>query len=193
MDIVGEIVDIPDDVFVRKVQAGDKDAFGVLVERYVPKLTRYGRRFVSDEDECKDVLQDVFLSAYEHIQSFDASRAFSPWIYRIAHNAFVNTLRKRRTLSVSFFDLDILFPHAVMGESLSEEVMQKEEREHLLLYVDRLPEKYRSVVLLHYFEELEYQEIADVLHIPISTVGVRLVRARAMLKSYYQENKPHAS
>src|SRR6185369_16155577 len=79
-----------DEQIVEEVQKGDTDAFGVLVERFEPKLLRYGRKFLATEEDIEDIAQDVFLSAYKNIQSVDTSLKFSPWIYRIAHNAFAN-------------------------------------------------------------------------------------------------------
>ena len=66
------------------------------MDRYQAKLLRYGRRFLAQDDHIVDVVQDVFIKTYENIQSFDATRKFSPWIYRIAHNAFVNEIRQKK-------------------------------------------------------------------------------------------------
>ncbi len=74
------------------VQNGDKEKFGVLMERYQGKLFRYGKKFLSNEDNIEDVVQDVFIKTYQNIQSFDSTQRFSPWIYRIAHNTYVNAL-----------------------------------------------------------------------------------------------------
>ncbi len=97
---------ITDEEAARLVQKGDKDAFGLLVERYEAKLVRYGGKFISRNEDIEDIVQDVFLSCYQNIQSFDASQKFSPWIYRIAHNAFVNGLRKRKRSPLVYVDFD---------------------------------------------------------------------------------------
>ena len=78
------------------VQKGDIDSFRILVERYDPKLTRYAKRFFFHGDDGKDIVQEVFIKAYVNIKSFDTARRFSPWIYRIAHNEFVNNIKKRQ-------------------------------------------------------------------------------------------------
>ena len=77
------------------VQKGDAQAFGLLVERFEPKLLRYARKFLFDYEDGKDMVQEVFIKAYGNIQSFDTSRSFSSWIYRIAHNEFINAIRKK--------------------------------------------------------------------------------------------------
>ena len=84
-----------DEAIATRVQKGDSEAFGQLVERYEEKLMRYARKFLRDPDDAKDIVQEVFIKSYQNIQSFDATRRFSPWIYRIAHNEFVNAIKKR--------------------------------------------------------------------------------------------------
>src|SRR4051812_25327523 len=104
-----------DEHLALRVQQGDKQSFGFLVERYQQKLTRYGRRFFSSGEDIQDIVQDVFLSAYQNIRSFDTSQRFSPWIYRIAHNAFINALKKqKRNRFISLdLDFDTFFAHPV--------------------------------------------------------------------------------
>jgi RNA polymerase sigma-70 factor (ECF subfamily) len=83
---------LTDEQIAVRVQSGEQELFGALMERYEPKLSRYGRKFLASPDNIDDIVQDVFISAYQNIQSFDLTRRFSPWIYRIAHNAYVNAL-----------------------------------------------------------------------------------------------------
>jgi len=100
-----------DEAIAILVQNGESEAFGMLVERYEEKLMRYARKFLRDPDDAKDIVQEVFIKAYENIQSFDASRRFSPWIYRIAHNEFVNGIKKRARGPIFGIDFDLVFPH----------------------------------------------------------------------------------
>lgn len=171
------------------VQRGDVDAFRILVERYDPKLTRYAKRFFFHGDDGKDIVQEVFIKAYVNIKSFDVARRFSPWIYRIAHNEFVNNIKKRQKErdNVSIFDFDTLFPHLAAKEGADDEFNKAEIKRMLERSLDSLNEKYKEPLVLYYFEEMDYREIADILHIPISTVGVRLQRGRAMLKKIVKE------
>jgi RNA polymerase sigma-70 factor (ECF subfamily) len=175
---------MPDEELARLVQNGDEQAFGVLVERYGQKLLRYGRKFLADPDNIEDIVQDVFLRVYQNIKSFDATRRFSPWIYRIAHNAFVNALKKSSRGSVPVFDFDALVAH----QAYEDPVPAEKEREEIGVLLKRglntLTPAYREILILNYIEGLSYQAIADVLHIPMGTVGVRLSRARAALKEY---------
>jgi RNA polymerase sigma-70 factor (ECF subfamily) len=102
--------DINDEDAARRVQQGDVNAFSLLVGRYEAKITRYGRKFLSRPDDIKDIVQEIFTKTFVNIRSFDAKRKFSPWIYRIAHNEFVNALKKKKTEKLAFVDFDACFP-----------------------------------------------------------------------------------
>lgn len=175
--------EISDEQIAKRVQEGDAEAFGLLIERYQPKLDRYGGKFLADADDAADVIQDVFIKAYENIQSFDAARRFSPWIYRIAHNEFVNALKKRTANRTVFtFDIDTLLPQLSAPDTADSVALERDLRRVLDAHVSKLDPKYREPVVLYYLEGMEYKEIAEVLRIPVSTVGVRLARARAALQ-----------
>ncbi|PJE76133.1 hypothetical protein COV04_01220 [Candidatus Uhrbacteria bacterium CG10_big_fil_rev_8_21_14_0_10_48_11] len=172
---------LTDEAVVHKVQEGDSEAFGVLVERYEQKMLRYARKFLFGREDAEDVVQEVFLKAYANIKGFQASRRFSPWLYRIAHNEFLNTIHKRARLPVPFFDPDTLFPHPLSNESADRAVNENELRAALEHSLDKLDAKYREPLVLYFFEDLSYQEIAEVMQIPVSTVGVRISRGKQQL------------
>lgn len=174
-----------DEVVAVAVQNGDIDAFGALMHRYEAKLKRYGRKFLARSEDIDDLVQDVFIKTYENIQSFDSSHRFSPWIYRIAHNAFVNELRRKSRFGLGSFDPDVILPLIPAKESTDDKALASELRLEMDSLVEELPVKYREVVVLFYFEDLTYQEISDVLQIPVTTVGVRMLRAREKLKAAY--------
>ena len=176
-----------DEEIVLQVQGGNAEPFGFLVERYEIKITRYAKKFLSNIQDIEDLVQDVFIKAYTNIQSFDASRRFSPWLYRIAHNEFVNTLKKKSRTPLSFFDFDTLFPHPFSKETADGSMIERDIKNMLDKCLNRLDQKYREPLVLYYFEEIDYKEIAEILHIPLSTVGVRLNRGKNILKSIYSE------
>ncbi len=183
------MAELSDEELARRSQAGDHMAFGTLVERYEKKLLGYGRRFLSQREEIADLVQEVFLKAYANFQSFDASRRFSPWIYRIAHNVFVTAIKKRRYEAVPFFDPDTLFPHPVAKETSDAPAQAGELKAVLDKSLNKLDEKYREPLVLFYYEELSYEDIADILHIPVSTVGVRMKRGRDALRKMLEGEK----
>ena len=171
-----------DENLARLVQNGDHQALAVLMDRYTGKLLRYGRRFIVSTDSISDVVQDVFVIVYENIKDFDATRQFSPWIYRIAHNAFVDILRKSTKGPIYGLDLDRVMPHSVYEDSTEDEKEKERMRVLLEKSLGGLSPAYREIIDLFYFENFSYQEIGDILHIPIGTVGIRLSRARTLLK-----------
>lgn len=174
--------DLSDEELAESVQKGDLDAFGLLVSRYENKILRYGRRFLFRYEEIEDLVQEVFIKVYVNIRSFDSSRKFSSWIYRIAHNEFVNAIKKKDKKFLSFFDLDTFLPHPKAKEETDKDVVEKDIKSILDKSLDKLKPKYREILILHYLEALSYKEIADVLRIPPSTVGVRIKRGKDAIK-----------
>jgi RNA polymerase sigma-70 factor (ECF subfamily) len=175
---------LSDEELARRLQQGDEQALALLMERYTGKLLRYGRRFLASHDDIGDIVQDVFISVYENIKSFDASRKFSPWLYRIAHNAFVNGLRRRSREPLYGLDVDLdrLMPHLTYEDPAEKEKEAEEVRVLLEKGLEGLSPAYREIIDLYYYEDFGYREIADILHIPLGTVGIRLSRAKAALK-----------
>lgn len=173
---------LSDEDIVKRVQGGERELFGVLVERYEAKMLRYGRKFLSGRQDIEDLVQEVFVKAYVNMKSVDTSRKFSSWLYRVAHNEFVNALKKKKREPLLFFDVDELLPHPVSSETADRRAYQHELEHTLRSCLDRLDAKYKEPIVLYYFEELSYQEISDILHVPVATVGVRLQRGREILK-----------
>lgn len=180
-----------DEEIVTLVQKGDVESFRVIMERYEPKMVRYARRFLFVGDEAKDMLQEIFIKAYVNIQSFDTSRRFSPWIYRIAHNEFVNAIKKKKKDRdvLSLFYVDILFPHPVAKETADAEMSHHEMKEMLDKHLADIDPKYREPLTLYFFEDMDYKEIAEILRVPVSTVGVRLQRGKLLLRKMVDEKK----
>lgn len=179
------MADKTDENITVEVQNGNTHAFGVLVERYEAKLLRYAKRFLFDYEDAEDLVQEVFIKAYRNIQGFDASRSFNAWIYRIAHNEFINAIKKRGREPLSFFDFDTLLPQPVDPKQADHDVKESDLKEMLNECLNRLDPKYREPLILYYLEEMDYQEIAEIMQIPTATVGVRLRRGRQNLQDVY--------
>lgn len=176
-----------DEQIAALVQKGDLESFGGLVERYEAKMTRYARKFLFNHHDGEDLAQEVFIKAFINIQSFDSKRKFSSWLYRIAHNEFINAIRKKKNEPLPFFDADTLLPHPSAREDPAKEAENNNLKEILDKSLAKIDAKYREPLVLFYFEELSYQEIAEILHIPVSTVGVRLARGKKFLKKAYNQ------
>lgn len=179
---------VTDEDLATRVREGEEQAFVELVSRYQAKLLRYGHKFLSDQDPIEDVVQDVFVKVYQNINSFDASRRFSPWIYRIAHNAFVNVLRKRSREPMLVLDFDLLVSHYSSEEDTAGDRERSDVKVAIEKGIQELSPAYREIIALYYVEELSYAEISEILHVPIGTVGIRLRRARAALQKHFKEN-----
>jgi RNA polymerase sigma-70 factor, ECF subfamily len=181
---VEKMEDKTDEELARLVQNRRTNVFELLVRRYEERLLRYGRRFLINYEDIEDAVQDVFIKAYTNIQSFDPSRKFSSWIYRIAHNHFINIIKRSEREPFLFFDADIIFSFA--GEEDIVEDLEKEEKKiEMEESLNKLKIKYREPIILYYDEDKDYQEISDILRIPVSTVGIRLKRGRDELKKMY--------
>jgi RNA polymerase sigma-70 factor (ECF subfamily) len=174
-------IQLTDEDVVRLVQSGNIEIFGEIVNRYEEKIKRYGRKFLSGTEDIEDIVQDTFIKAYENIQDFDANRKLSSWLYRIAHNEFINALKKQKKKPLSIFELDTILPY-----HFDKEIQQEMDKDEVVKALDKclddLDLKYREPVILYYLEGLDYREIAEVLRIPISTVGIRLKRGRDKIK-----------
>ncbi len=172
-----------DEQLVRRTQNGEAEAFGELIERYENRMLRYARRFLLENEDAADLVQNVFIKAYVNIHSFDAGRRFSPWLYRIAHNEFINAIKKKKKEPLPLFDTDVFLPRALVEEP--DDFTRTELKEKINGCLKELGAKYREPLVLYYFEEMSYQEIADILRVPTATVGTRLKRGREKLKTIY--------
>ncbi len=174
---------LQDEELALEVQKGRHEAFAILYERYEQKMLRYGRRFLYTYEDLEDAVQEVFIKTYKNIKSFNVEKKFSTWLYRVAHNTFINVIKKNGREPVSFFDFDTLvnIPNKTT-ETLEDDFLKAENKESIIEMMKKMAPKYREALILFYFEELGYKEIAEILKIPVSTVGVRITRARTMLK-----------
>ncbi len=180
---------ISDEQLAERAQNGDTDSFGILVERYETKLERYARKFFANSDDRTDLVQDVFLRAYQNIQGFSLSMSFSSWIYRIAHNIFIDSLRKKTRQPLIFIDFDTFLYHPIYEDEEHSASSRSQMREILEKGLDKLAVKYREVLVLYYFEEFAYKEIADILSIPTSTVSIRIKRGKEALRKILEKTQ----
>lgn len=180
-------LDERDELLVVQICTGNKELFGKLIDRYEEKLTRYVKRFTLNTDDVSDIVQTVFIKAYSNLQSFDTTRSFNAWIYRIAHNECVNHLKKKGNEKISFLDFDTFFPHPFAKETADEETIHLEDKAFIESSLSRVSPKYREVLVLYFYEDFSYQEISEILRIPVATVGVRLKRGKEALKKALED------
>lgn len=177
-----------DEEIVALIKQGDTELFGELIKRYESKMKRYAKKFLFDRQDTDDLVQDVFIKAYINLQSFDNERKFSPWVYRIAHNTYVNALKKKLTDKVFPIDFDTFLPHPKAADTADAQSEYEFTKAVLDKHIGLIPEKYREPIILFFYEEMDYKEIAQVLSIPVSTVGVRIKRGKDKLKAILSKN-----
>lgn len=180
-----------DAAVVRKTLS-DRDSFALLISRYEAKLDRYIRRLgVFSPEDRQDVLQDIFIKVYRNLNAFDQNLSFSSWVYRVAHNETMSWFRKRsvRPERTIVMDSDAALNQLASDEVGSESLhVTQEIREEIQKGITALPEKYRDVLTLRYFEEKSYEEIADILEVPLGTVATLVYRAKDRLKKILATN-----
>lgn len=169
---------------VKEVLAGDKEAYGFLIHKYKDKIYTLLLRMIHDAQDAQDLTQECFIKAYHYLHSFDPERKFSSWLYRIAVNLCLNALQARQKIQRHPAEWD---DEWLIDESSPESILlQKEHVSEIREVIEELPEHYRIVLLLRYLEDMSYQEISAVLEVPISTVQVRLHRAKLKLRTRVQ-------
>ena len=181
--------------WVCKVQGGETDAFEVLVHRHEKTIFNLLYRWLSDYNEASDVAQEVFISAYRAIKSFRGESSFSTWLYRIAINQAKNRrksllMAQQRTVSCALDGTPNL-PHP--GPDPARQAEQQEIHEQVQQGLNSLKPDDATIILLHDLQDVAYEEIAQILDIPLGTVKSRLHRARQALKArlapYYHSLK----
>jgi RNA polymerase sigma-70 factor (ECF subfamily) len=170
----------------------NKQAFAAIVRRYEDPLLRYIIRMgCRDSSAAQDLLQEVFIKTYLHLNDYDHSLQFSSWIYRIAHNEIVSSFRKERSRpSVLEQEKDFFLFEKVIDEvGLSAQDETPHTSAEIKAAVDRLDPRSRDVIILKFFEEKRYEEISDILHLPQGTVATLINRAKKKIKSFLEENQ----
>ena len=164
---------------VARTLAGERAAFGMLVERYAPQARRVARAVLSDADEADDAAQDGFLSALVKLAQYDARRPFGPWLMRIVANAATDRRRRRQVRRVEPLD-----PGLVGGGPRPDtEALRSELGEHLRAALAELPPRRRTAVVLFDVEGYSHAEIAEMLGIPEGTVRSEVFHARRRLRA----------
>lgn len=177
----------PSDEELVRLSLEDKELFGLLIERYEARLSRYITRLgVRNLEDRQDVLQEIFIKVYRNLNGFDIALSFSSWIYRIAHNEAISWYRKKNVRPEGHLISD--------GEELISFISTKEDAadktfdqvinaEQVNEAMKKIDMKYQEVLILRFFEHKEYEEISDILQIPMGSVGTLIHRGKKQLSS----------
>lgn len=172
-----------DEEVVDYIQSKDQEVYFVIVERYQAKLSRYVNSIIRNEAKAVDVVQETFIKAFINLRSFDMKKKFSSWIYRIAHNEALNAIKKN-IKEVSFEeDFDIQ-----SDENITDNFEKKEIASEIEKCINKMSLLYSEPLVLYYIEDKSYEEISDILRIPMGTVATRISRAKLLMKKICQKN-----
>jgi RNA polymerase sigma-70 factor, ECF subfamily len=189
--------ELTDNELVDIVRYENGERYSELIERYQGKLFTYIYRLIGDREEAADLLQDVFIKVYKNLHSYDSKRKFSSWIYRIAHNEAVNHIKRKYLKKfVSWEDISATKDKLDMRsteEGADNAWVRKEVVAEVDLAMNQLPLKYKQVLLLRYYSDKSYEEIAEILGKPVNTVGTLISRAKSKLSEELAKAKEEES
>jgi len=166
--------------WVTRARAGDQAAFTQLVETYQTAIYNLCYRMLGDAGEAEESAQESFLRAYTRLGSYDPARPFKTWLFSIASHYCIDRLRKRRLIWLSIED-EALTPHPALHEpnpGPEEMTVRREQRELIQSMLAKLSPEDRNVVVMRYWQDLSYEEIAEATSTTVSAVKSRLHRAR---------------
>ena len=179
-------IQVSDETLIERFQHGDLYAFDLIVKRYKNQLLNFIYRFLGNQEEAEDLVQETFLRVYKNRRAYRKVAKFSTWIYTIAGNLAKTELRKRRRRKIfSITDLgyeekdyeicdNAFSPEEQVNCLITEEIVQKE--------IETLSPKFREVIILRDIQELSYEEISKIVRIPLGTVKSRVNRGRLKLQ-----------
>lgn len=173
---------LTDEELVDLSRTKDQEQYACLVDRYQHKLLRYAFGLLRDEHKAEDVVQEAFIKAFINLNAFDTKKKFSSWMYRIVHNEAMNSIKKYRKEIPLLEHFDF-----ASSQDIEEEFAEKELLTALNDCIDGLPILYSAALTLYYIEEKSYEEIGDILHLPMGTVATRISRAKRLMKKICQK------
>jgi RNA polymerase sigma-70 factor (ECF subfamily) len=186
VNLTRPLAGLSDDELVERCRRRDHEAFTEIVERYKNRVYWLVRRMLGGTND-EDITQEVFLRVYQAIEGFQARSSFRTWLYTIARNLCVTEIKKRavRGEHLSIEDegeekVHSLLPPAAVG--LEAEIERRDLSEAVQTLIARLPENYRTVLTLFYLQQARYEEIAEIMEIPLGTVKTYIHRARLRLR-----------
>jgi len=172
---------------ITRARSGDQVAFGQLVERYQVAVYNLCYRMLGQSEEAEDAAQEVFLRIYRQLGAYNSAHRFSTWVLSIASHYCIDQLRKRR---LTIVPIESIINWARSRQPQPDDLaLAGEQRDQIQALLYGLPEKYRLALVLRYWHDLSYSEMAQVMKLPENTVKTRLHRARQMMASLIKEGE----
>jgi RNA polymerase sigma-70 factor, ECF subfamily len=167
---------------LRQARAGDSEAWGEIYREYAPAIFRFCRRALPTREDAEDAATEIFMKVQKQLAKYDSSRPFTAWLFKVASNHCWDLLRRRRTRQ----DLEIgeieTLPLAHPDPGQLERLQMDHDSKQLQAGLAKLPDRARMVLVLRYYSEMSYDEIAETLGVRRAFVGVLLLRARRQLR-----------
>lgn len=173
---------------VQQILAGNREAFAHLIERYQSRIFHTTYRMLRNREDAEEAAQDTFVRAFRGLAKFRAEATFSTWLYRICYNVCLNYLEKRRNAKPRAPEAELAH---LTDPGSPDHILADRERQALVEEaLEDLPAHFRSVVILYHTQQLSYQEIAEVLRLPLNTIKTHLFRGRALLRRLILQKMP---
>lgn len=178
-----------DNELIENIRAGDRGDFRVLVERYSADAITLAARMLGNRSDAEEVVQDAFVRAYKGLTGFRRDARFSTWFYRIVYNLCLTVRERRKTRSHLSLSTAVVTMEAValQGDAAlrPDRLLEHDELQRVVEEgINEIPVTYRDVFLLFFSQAMSYEEIAELMVLPLNTVKSRLFRARAMLREH---------
>jgi len=183
-----DVKGLTDEELVQLVCTQDQELYSELVRRYQNKLLRYTSYLAQSETKAADITQETFIKAFINLNSFNTDKKFSSWIYRIAHNEAINNIRRyaRETSLENNEQVKVVLSG---DKDVQEDLDQEFLRKMVSSCLDKIPLVYRAPLALFYLEDHSYEEISDILRIPIGTVGTHINRGKKVLAEFCSKER----
>jgi RNA polymerase sigma factor (sigma-70 family) len=184
-----------DHEIIKKALEGDQDSYTRLMKKYHDPVFSLVFKIIHDKEEIEDLVQETFIKAFGSLKSFNENYSFSTWIFKIASNNCIDYMRKKKLKTLSI-DMTI---EQEEGESSFElpdpsyetdkNLIEEQRKKIIQDAINSLPEKYKVVIQMRHQEEKNYDEISEILCMPIGTVKAHIFRAREMLNKYLKDKR----
>lgn len=174
---------LADEALVKLCLEGDRQAFAEIVERYQKQIFSLAFRLTNQVEDAQDLAQEAFLKIYQVLDKYDPTRPFFPWMYKVAVNVCYTALRKKPEPTTPLDKVIDFAPLIPETYTQPEDYIEVKEIQNIVgQALAELPENYRVPLVLRYLEDLTYQQIADVMDLPLTTIETRLFRGKSLLQ-----------
>ncbi len=183
-----DFVDQPDRDIIARITNGDKDLYRILMKRYASLVFHVVQRYEKNSNQIDEMAHEIFLKAYERLQSYQGNSAFSSWLYRLAQNHCIDHTRRRQRYNDVFTEFPDDHSHEMYsdGQSSDDNITTGEQMGQLQNALERISESCSIPLLMKYRDGMSYEAISEALDVSVGALKVRVHRARKELKQYLE-------